>query len=350
METLYIKKIQYKLKEKNKIIKHSLSIITSNDKNYKFLVNKGEYKTDYNIKLSKLKTLFNHIFIKDIDTSKLKIEFIVPITFYLTNTIKIEQEEANIFDMENIYEYCLQKIGYPSDISKIVFNNEPISNKNITEIIYEKMCEILPKNSFKKFIHKIIENCDDLFLFRKNMTNSLSINSFLNYLFSDKMYLKNMQIQKQTGSFIINNNVNCFINDEINNKFLNEEKNIIIRLSKNISYFISYTGIYGIIPNIFFSSCKALITREKKVINILKIFFEDKSENDFLKLNNLIINKKEEKIDKMEIEEEQINNIDDNDLEGDGENLSMININRIIDNSLDDNVLRKEDPELKLWF
>jgi hypothetical protein len=212
METLYIKKIQYKLKEKNKIIKHSLSIITSNDKNYKFLVNKGEYKTDYNIKLSKLKTLFNHIFLKDIETSKFKMEYIIPITFYLTNNIKIEQEEANIFDMENIYEYCLQKIGYPSDISKLVFNNETKSNKNITENIYEKMCEILPKYSFKKFIHKIIENCDDLFLFRKNMTNSLSINSFINYLFSDKMYLKNMQIQKQTGSFIINNNVNCFIN------------------------------------------------------------------------------------------------------------------------------------------
>ena len=252
--------------------------------------------------------------------------------------------------MENIYEYCLQKRGYPSDISKLVFNNERISNKNMTENLYEKMCEILPKNSFKKFIHKIIENCDDLFLFRKNMTNSLSINSFLNYLFSDKMYLKNMQVQKQTGSFIINNNINCSIINDIN-KFLNEEKNII-RLSKNISHFISYPGIYGIIPNIFFSSCKALVTREKKVINIIKIFFENKSEHYFLKLKNLI-NNKEVKIDKMEIEEveeEQINKINENDLEGDGENSSMININRIIDNSLDDNVLRKEDPELKLWF
>ena len=350
IEKLYTKKIQYQLKEKNKIKKHSLSIIASNDKNYKFIVNKGEYKTDYNIKLSKLKILFNHIFIKDIDTSKFKIEFIVPILFYLTNTIKIEQEEENIFGMENIYEYCLQKRGYPSDISKLVFNNERISNKNMIENLYEKMCEILPKNSFKKFIHKIIENCDDLFLFRKNMTNSLSINSFLNYLFSDKMYLKNMQVQKQTGSFIINNNINCFIINDIN-KFLNEEKNII-RLSKNISHFISYPGIYGIIPNIFFSSCKALVTREKKVINIIKIFFENKSEHYFLKLKNLI-NNKEVKIDKMEIEEveeEQINKINENDLEGDGENSSMININRIIDNSLDDNVLRKEDPELKLWF
>ena len=66
-----------------------------------------------------------------------------------------------------------------------------------------------------------------------------------------------------------------------------------------------------------------------------------------------LINNKEVKIDKMEIEEveeEQINKINENDLEGDGENSSMININRIIDNSLDDNVLRKEDPELKLWF
>jgi len=350
-EKLYIRKIQYKLKEKNKIIKHSLSIITSNDKNYKFIVNKGEYKADYNIKISKLKILFNHIFAKDIQASKLKIEFIVPIVFYLTNTIKIEQEDANIFYMENIYEYCLQKIGYPSDISKIVFNNESISNKNMTENIYEKMCEILPKNSFKKFIHKIIENCDDLFLFRKNMTNSLSINSFLNYLFSDKMYLKNMQIQKQTGSFIINNNINCFLNNDTN-IFLNKEKNTIIRLSKNISYFISYTGIYGIIPHIFFSSCKALVTREKKAINILKIFFEDKSEHYFLKLNNLINNNKEKKIDKMEIEEDQINNINenDNDLECDLENSSMININKIIDNSLDENILRKQDPELKLWF
>ena len=104
MEKLYIKKIQYKLKEKNKTIKHSLSIIASNDKNYQFLVNKREYKTDYSIKLSKLKALFNHIFKKDIGTSKFKIEFILPITFYLTNTLKIEQEEANIFDMENTYE------------------------------------------------------------------------------------------------------------------------------------------------------------------------------------------------------------------------------------------------------
>ena len=352
MEKLSIKSIQYKYNINNMILKHILSIKASNEKKYNFIIKKDQYKYDNNIKLSILKILFNYIFNKDNYISKSKIFVKVPIIFYLTNNIKIEEEIKNSFDMEEIYDFCLQKRGFPSNINEIIFNEEKNDMKITNEEIFERMCEYLPQDSLKNFIHKIIVNFDDLFMYKKNFTNSFSINSFLGYLISDKMFLNNIKIKKDDGSLIIKNN-NHIINANSNSLFKENIEKITIRLSKNISYFISYPGIYGIIPNIFYSSSNALIKREKKILNILKLIFENNSENYIFKLKYLINKDKivENNKDKMDIEREGHDDKNDIKINEKSElNHSMININRIIDNSIDENILKNQEIELKLWF
>ena len=358
-EKLHIKNMGYEYTlNNNNIINLNLLLTASNDKKYNFLVKQKQYKNDINVKLSFLKNLLNQIYLKDTNVSKSKLFFILPISFYLSNTIKIEQVLNNNINMEeDIYDYCLQKNGYPSNFTDILYdeeNKQKNIKNNINEIIFEKMCECLPQDSLKSFVHKIIMNYDDLFIYRKNFINSFSIQSFLNYLITDKMFLSNMFMNKYTGDLFINNNIINFVNNDLDEIMHEEEKNkILIRLSKNISYFMSQPGIYGVLPHAFYVLANSLINREKKVINIFELIFGNKSDNYFFKLKYLINkNKNNEDIsdddddnndgNNMEIEEENKKENDIND--------SLTRINKIIDGSIDENNLKKEDIELKLWF
>ena len=61
------------------------------------------------------------------------------------------------------------------------------------------MCEIIPQDSLKNFIHKFIETTEDIFIFRKQFSISYSINNLFSYIISDNILLKNISFNKETG-------------------------------------------------------------------------------------------------------------------------------------------------------
>ena len=131
--------------------------------------------------MSKLKILFNHIFIKDIDTSKFKIEFIVPILFYLTNTIKIEQEEEKLIRMKQLVQN-----GVVSEIKKLE-NKIKIQKKDTK---FERKKEVLenqglPMNIFNE------ENEEE----KKPESNNNSTNKLNSEINNNNNYINNINKQ-----------------------------------------------------------------------------------------------------------------------------------------------------------
>ena len=58
--------------------------------------------------------------------------------------------------------------------------------------VFEKMCKILPQDSFKNFIHKFILTSDDVLLFRRQFSVSYAINNLMNFIILDNTLLKNI--------------------------------------------------------------------------------------------------------------------------------------------------------------
>jgi hypothetical protein len=245
--------------------------------------------------------------------------------------------------MDDIYEYCLQKRGYDPHISYQIFEEEGIKNNFDTNYLYysemnnqkvfEKMCAILPQDSFKNFINKFNLSGEDNLLFRKQFTTSYSLNNLMKFIFNEDIFLKNISFNKENGLCIFNNNdLNKFPENEF--KEIIEQKDwITLRLTKNISYFLCFTSIYGIIPGVFYFSSKALINKSNIVKSLLKICLDNENmANNYISKFRYIIN-----------------NLNENNLKND-ENIGMKNIYELIENSWNDDKLKKKSIDFDAWF
>ena len=146
-----------------------------------------------------------------------------------------------------------------------------------------------------------------------------------------------------------------------------------LRLTKNISFFLSITSIYGIMPEVFYFSCDSLLNKSKNLKSIFKISLNnhinnkgslDKIVNNYINkiqiiLNNNIFNDKNSK--------SKDNNDNDNTLNKSIEQNTNNNINKeykgindrqksfkiiyeLIDNSMNNDNLKKKNIDFEAWF
>ena len=322
----------------------NMLIKCTNDKLIYFILEKQNAENNIDNKIYLMQIIFNSIFEKNIDTYKRKIKFLIPIKYFLNSKLKIIEEDIFYeYNMDDIYEYCLQKRGYDPHISYQIFEEEGIKNNFDTNYLYysemnnqkvfEKMCAILPQDSFKNFINKFNLSGEDNLLFRKQFTTSYSLNNVMKFIFNEDIFLKNISFNKENGLCIFNNNdLNKFPENEF--KEIIEQKDwITLRLTKNISYFLCFTSIYGIIPGVFYFSSKALINKSNIVKSLLKICLDNENmANNYISKFRYIIN-----------------NLNENNLKND-ENIGMKNIYELIENSWNDEKLKKKSIDYEAWF
>ena len=349
----------------------------NNDKLISFIVENQDANNNFNNKINVLKILFNFIFQKNYETYKRKIKFNTPIKYFVSSKIKIIEEEINLkYNMEEIYEYCLQKRGYDPYIAYQIFEEEGEKNKLDSNYLYyskinnenvfKRMCKIIPQDSFKNFIHKFILNCEDILLFRKQFTVSYAINNLMNFIISDNTILKNISFNKETGLCIFNTDLKEF---PFNNyKELEEQKSgTPIRLTKNINNFLSISSIYGIIPGVFYFSCKALINKQKILKTILKLCLGNNIDiykqveihaNNYINKLKYVINIEDdpEYFQNKTIRNNLLDNSDDDnimsdkEIKGDNTDGNMKNIFEIIENSMNDDKLMRKSVDYEAWF
>ena len=288
---IYISKFESEYSQKFIIDARSKILIRcSNDKLLNFIIVNQNADKNIDMKIYIMEIIFNFIFAKNYQTYKRKVSFINPIKYHISSNIKIVEEDIKIkYNMEDIYEYCLQKRGYSPKIANQLFEEEAknlnvkydllyFSSENNEKLFY-KMCKIIPQDSLKNFIHKFILTSEDILLFRKQFTISYSLNNLLCFIFSDNILLKNISFSKETGFCTFNSDLTLF-NDNEYKEIIEQKKETPLRLTKNISFFLSITSIYGIIPELFYFSCDALIKKQKILKNILKITLDNNNNNN----------------------------------------------------------------------
>ena len=320
----------------------------SNDKLMSFILANQVADKNIDRKIYIMQILFNYIFEKNYETYKRKVKFYVPIKFFISSKIKIVEEDINFkYNMAEIYEFCLQKRGYFPQIAYQIFEEEGIKNRVDPNFLYyseinneklfNRMCKILPQDSFKNFIHKFILTSEDVLLFRKQFTISYAINNLLNFIILDNTILKNISFNKETGFCLFSTDLTMFTDNE--EKELEEQKKITpLRLTKNINYFMNITSIYGIIPGIFNFSCKALLKKSSILKSIIKLCV-DNNNNDYKRVDEIAENYMKKFKYVINVNEEQISN-----------NNSMKNIYELIENSMSDDKLKKKPIDYEAWF
>ena len=361
----------------------------SNDKLLNFIIVNQDADKNIDMKIYMMQILFNSIFAKNYQTYKRKVCFITPIKYHISSKIKIVEEDTNIkYNMDEVYEYCLQKRGYSPKIANQIFEEEARKLNVNTDLVYYssdnneklfyKMCKILPQDSLKNFIHKFILSSEEILIFRKQFTVSYSINNLLSFIFLENIILKNISFNKETGFCTFNTDLTLPTDNEYK-EIIEQKEGTPLRLTKNISFFLSITSIYGIIPGVFYFSCDALLNKPKILKSILKICL-DKNNND-KKIDKIVQNymnkfkfvlniadnrdfddnknvqrsQSENFISKESSNEININNSFNNNIfNKEGENgtktKKMKIIYELIENSMKNDNLKKKTIDYEAWF
>ena len=361
---LYI--IKFESEVSHKLITDSrtnILIKCNNEKLMYFIIENQEAEKNIDRKIYLMQILFNHIFKKNYETYKRKIKFLVPIKYFISSKIKIIEEDISLkYNMDDVYEFCLQKRGYDPHIAFQIFEEEGIKNNLDPNFLYysdinkqkvfEKMCKILPQDSFKNFVHKFILNSDEILLFRKQFSTSYAINNLMNFIFNEDITLKNISFNKETGFCLFNTDLTMFTDNEY--KDLIEQKiTTPLRLTKNISHYLSITSIYGIIPGIFYFSSKALINKSNILKSILKICLDSGNINNYQKIEKIANNYINKFKYIINIKDDKDYFLKDNNMDEEGIDNNkggMENIFELIENSMNDDKLKKKPIDYEAWF
>ena len=336
----------------------------SNDKLMSFILENQDADKNIDKKIYIMQLLFNYIFEKNYETYKRKVKFYVPIKYFINSKLKIIEEDIYYrYNMDEIYEYCLQKRGYFPHIAYQIFEEEGKKNKldsnylyyseKNNEKLFKRMCKILPQDSFKNFVHKFILTSEDILLFRKQFTTSYAINNLMNFIILDNTILKNISFNKETGLCVFNTDLTMFADNEYK-ELIEQKLGTPLRLTKNINYFLNVTSIYGIIPGVFNFSCKALLNKSKILKSILKICLDNNSDriaNNYMNKFKYVLNILD---DKEYFNNNSIGNnnmiIEDSDNKKDLKDGNMKNIFELIDNSMNDEKLMRKSIDYEAWF
>ena len=330
-----------------------LLIRGTNDKIFNFTLSNEINSDSIDIKILQFQCLLNYIFSKNKDTYKQKIKFNVPIKYFISNRTKMIQEETSQYYMNDVLEFCLQKKGYDPEISYSIYEEEAkkysqeiisYDSIEIKEKVFYKMCHILPVNSFKSFVHKFITSADDIFVFRKQFATSYGLNSILGYIFLESIKLNNISFNKETGS--------CAFHD-IKYLQFKDRKMDHIRLTKNISYFLTPQCLYGIIPTVIHATVSAIFNKSDLIHKILfcvvfNNYRDVVSVDDIQKYINIFMRK----IDYLRNCKDDLNNFNDDNIvieKYDIENPLKV-IYEIIENSLNEDNLKKMPLFIEPWF
>ena len=349
----------------------------SNNKLLKFIIVNQDIKKNFDMKVYMMQILLNFIFEKNIQAYKRKIFFITPIKYHISFKIKIIEDDIYMkYNIAEIYEYCLQKRGYPPKIANQILEEEAkkegISSdlayfsSNNNEKLFYKMCEIIPQDSLKNFIHKFIETTEDIFIFRKQFSISYSLNNLFSYIISDNILLKNISFNKETGFCSFNSDLTIFPNNYFKD-IIEQKEGTSLRLTKNISFFLSMTCIYGVVPEIFYFSCQSLLNKSSIFKNILKLCLDNnyinKSKNEIYQNyinkfkyllnefddNEYFNNNNIQMINNISNESNNDNHINKNEQENNNKNKMKI-IYELIDNSMNNENLKKKTIDYEAWF
>eukprot|EP00347_Sterkiella_histriomuscorum_P010775 403374964 len=327
--TIYIQKFEPVI-YRSGVTTKKIVIKGSNQRAYGFTIsfvsNKEEcLKHFQDERVLQIKMIMNQIFQKHKESIRRGLKFSVPIKCLLQRC-KLTQDDNQFGQMIEIHDYLLQERGLDSDLAfniqlrkvKEVFENyEEGQERTISSLSEEKKKQIIEetysemKNVYcqpyllSSFFHRIFYTVDDLFIFKKQFTTYLGVNSFFSYIFTQAEYATLNQISfcKTSGRLMFNDNklseflkfmklhynqivsskqqmggseIDMDFFDQFEKQEMQKQSSYLpFRLTNNIVDFIGKIGLHGLFAGSMTACSLALSKHHDKFLPLIYIMYLD---------------------------------------------------------------------------
>ncbi len=208
--------------------------------------------------------------------------------------MKMALDEFHIMQISDIHDAAMVERGLHPDYATISYVEryaETIEDKKINQGIeqlereikknvMEEMRSLLGDYIFAAFIHKLVSNPDELFVYKKQFTSYLAAQSFFSYVFKmSHKELNSFMFCKRTGKVYYSGYTMSHAG--IDESPLRNDVQVPFRLTPNIQYFITPIGIEG--PFAGAITAAALSIRKNKLLYLsgyLRLFYKDLLEDE----------------------------------------------------------------------
>jgi len=197
------------------------------------------------------------------------IKLFTPSVFYW-GRMKVSLEALHIMTAEDLHDASLIERGYHPDHAIISYLNKAAGLTNmaraleIQKEVIQDMRKILGDYIFAGLIHQVIQNPEELFIYKKQCTGYLASQSFFTYVFQICCRtLYSWNFCKRTGKIYYSH------------YDLPLKVNVPFRFAANMQYFITPIGAEGPLAGSITAIAYAMQLKLKYLERYLKIFYRD---------------------------------------------------------------------------
>jgi len=255
--TIYITKLETKV-EKN-FRRTRVDFRGTNERNYNYYLQIFNNNGCHEIFMTQLKVYLNKIFASNRHTIARNVKLHSPFSLYWGN-MKMSLDEQHVMSMSDLHDAALIERRLHPEHPSISYLTKKGLEEELNKEVIKEMQYLLGDYIFAGFIHKLVSNPDELFIYKKQFTSYLAAQSFFTYAFKvDHIELSSFLFCKRTGKVNFSSSQQNFVGVDNGVKV----SSVPFRLTPNLRYFITPIGIQG--PFAAAITAAAYTIQEKKL-------------------------------------------------------------------------------------
>eukprot|EP01022_Parablepharisma_sp_SALTPOND_P019995 TRINITY_DN35190_c0_g2_i1.p1 TRINITY_DN35190_c0_g2~~TRINITY_DN35190_c0_g2_i1.p1 ORF type:complete len:1518 (-),score=185.51 TRINITY_DN35190_c0_g2_i1:79-4632(-) len=252
--TVYIARLETKVEKTYQ--RTRVDFRGTNEKTYNYYLQNYNENEKNEVLISQLRHYLNHIFASSRHTMARNVKLYSPYSLYW-GRMKMTLDEFHVIPMSDLHDAALVERGFHPEHASSSYLEQyaqtlepmetsetyPSSEKELRKSVIEEMRYILGDYVFAGFIHKLVSNPDELFIYKKQFTSYLAAQAFFSYIFkAGHGSLNTLMFCKRSGKIYYSNYQLNTIGAGESSK---NESPVPFRLTPNLQYFITPIGIEG---------------------------------------------------------------------------------------------------------
>ena len=260
-----------------------IGMVGSDGRTYHFLLQFAvPYWTRTDERTAQLHNIFGHCLRADALSSRrhlwLKPKAVVPIAQRLRMT---SDDKCNTSFYDIFADYCSKHGLHPNDAStlyqdeckKLINQDTTADEKALAKVqAYETVCNKIPSNILASAMNEKFDSPEKYFYFQRSFTSQLALNSLLQYAFNVNERSPQKLIFNQRNGQVFSPD---FRFSYSNQGFLDEQKAVPFRLTRNIVEFIGPNLINGVFKTSLSSAAAAISSKAQHLQPAMYILSRD---------------------------------------------------------------------------
>jgi len=282
--TVYIARLETKVEKTT--FRTRVDFRGNNEKTYNYylqICNEDKYTETL---IVQLRQFLNQLFSNSRHAMLRNVKLYSPYCLYW-GKMKMSLDELHIISMNDLHEAALIERGYHPDQaimsylvqyfkSGLTNNSSEDSSKLELELrkkVFTEMKSLVGDYIFSGFIHKLVSNPDELFIYKKQFTSYSAAQAYFSYVFGiNHKDLCNLMFCKRTGKIYYSTHDIDLIGEQ--NSLI--KPSVPFRLTPNMQYFITPIGIEGLFAGAFTAAAYTMQpSKMQHLIGYLNIFYRD---------------------------------------------------------------------------